>query len=259
VIALISSADNEVVYRSIWNSLSFSIPLTVLSGVLLLHWREDSGEASALFREPFMLLVCLTALWSLVQFPFSAPIYFCFVAPVLALTVLAFFSATPGAPRFVLGALLGFYLLFAGLRMVPGFIYSLGYVYNPDAQTTRLALPRAAGLRINWYDALLYDRLIPLIQEHSIGEYAYAAPDCPEVYFLSGLRNPTRTLFDFFDDPENHTERILSAIERNGVNVVAILKEPKFSLPLAPDLHAALTERFPNSRMVGRFEVRWRQ
>jgi hypothetical protein len=259
VAALIVSAHDESVYQFIWNSLSFSIPLTVLLGVLLLHWGKNAGEPSALFREPFMLLVCLTAVWSLVQIPFSAPIYFCFVAPVLAVTVLAFLSSIPRAPKFLLSTLLSFYLLFAVLRMVPGFIYRLGNSSYPDVQTTPLALPRAGGLRINVDDALLYERLIPLIQKHAIGEYAYAAPDCPEVYFLSGLRNPTRTLFDFFDDPENHTERILSAMERNRVNVVAILKNPAFSVPLAPGLRAALAGRFPNSSTVGRFEVRWRQ
>jgi len=105
----------------------------------------------------------------------------------------------------------------------------------------------------------LYERLIPLIQEHANGEYTYAAPDCPEVYFLSGLRNPTRTLFDYFDDPVNHSQRVLSTMEQNRVNVVAILEKPPFSPPLAPDLKAALVERFPNSSTVGRFEVRWRQ
>ena len=257
--ALIASGRHESVYRFIWNSLSYSIPLTVLSGALLLLWRKNAGGASERLQQPFMLLLCLTATWTLVQIPFAASIYFCFVAPILALTVLAFFSMIPGIPKFVLGALLCFYLLFAVLRTVPGFIYRLGFNYYPDIQTTPFDLPRAGRLRINADDAQLYERLIPLIQEHANGEYTYAAPDCPEVYFLSGLRNPTRTLFDYFDDPVNHSQRVLSTMEQNRVNVVAILEKPPFSPPLAPDLKAALVERFPNSSTVGRFEVRWRQ
>jgi hypothetical protein len=259
VVLLVESAREEIIYRFVWNSLSFSIPLTVLAGVALLRRKGDIDERSALFRQQLMLLLCITALWTLVQIPFTAPIYFCFVAPMLALAMLALFSARGRAPRFILGTLLCFYLLFAVLRTAPGFIYKLGYNYSPDMQTTPFTLPRTGALRIEADDALLYGRLIPLMQEHAAGKYAYAAPDCPEVYFLSGLRNPTRTLFDYFDDPDRRTTRILSAIEQNRVNVVAILNKPPFSLPLAPDLRAALAERFPNSSIVGRFEVRWRQ
>jgi hypothetical protein len=256
---LVASADNQVIYRLIWTSLSFSIPATVLAGIAFLLWKWNPGGPPTLRGERFFLLVCLTAVWSLVQIPFSAPIYFCFVAPVLILTLLALFSSISTAPRFLLGTLLCLYLLFAVLRMTPGFIYHLGYAYYPDAQTKPFAVARGEGLRIQMDEALMYERLIPLIQEHAKGGYAYAAPDCPEVYFLSGLQNPTRTLFDFFDHPEDHTRRTLSAIEQNRVNVVAILTRPPFSGPLAPDLRAALTQRFPNSSTVGRFEVRWRQ
>jgi hypothetical protein len=256
--ALIASGHDQAVYRFVWSSLSFSIPVVVLSGVALLRSKGNDGESSGLFGEQFFLLLALTAVWSMIEIPFSAPIYFCFVAPVLMVTVLALFSSIGKPPRFIFGVLLCFYLLFAVLRTTPGFIHQLGYTYHGDEQTTALTLPRAGGLRIEADDAQLYERLIPLIQEHASGRYAYAAPDCPEVYFLSGLRNPTRTIFDFSDNPVGRTASILSAIERNQVNVVAILTKPPFSQPLAPDLHAELRKRFPNSETVERFEVRWR-
>ncbi len=107
-----------------------------------------------------------------------------------------------------------------------------------------------------------YERLIPLVQQHAAGGYIYAAPDCPKVYFLSGLRNPTRTLFDFFDNAMGRTERILNAIEAHQVKVVVIRNDRRilrqFSPSLPPDLAGALQQRFPNSATVAWFEVRWR-
>src|SRR4051794_41762965 len=35
----------------------------------------------------------------------------------------------------------------------------------------------------------------------------YAAPDCPEVYFLARLRNPTKTLFEFWIPACQPTEK----------------------------------------------------
>jgi hypothetical protein len=259
VAALIASAQHAVVYRLVWNSLSFSIPVTVMCGIVSSARANISDERSALLREQLVLLLCVTAVWSVVQFPFSAPIYFCFVAPVLVLTLLAFFSSLGRAPRFELGVLLCFYLLFAVLRVTPSFIYHIGFDYQADTQNMPLTLPRAGGLRVEVDDALMYESVIPLMQEHAAGQYTYAAPDCPEIYFLSGLKNPTRTLFDFFDDANGRTQRILSAIERNQVHVIAISKKPSFSPPLAMDLRVALNQRFPQSTTIGRFEVRWRE
>ncbi|MGH7751588.1 MAG: hypothetical protein ACREN5_02130, partial [Gemmatimonadales bacterium] len=89
------------------------------------------------------------------------------------------------------------------------------------------------------------------------GGYTYAAPDCPEVYFLTGLRNPTRTIFEFLEDTVD-VERTLSAIEAAGVTAIAINRDPNFSGPLPAALEAALLERYPRQDSTGRFVVRWK-
>jgi hypothetical protein len=73
------------------------------------------------------------------------------------------------------------------------------------------------------------------------------------------LRNPTRSFFDYYGDLTDHTERVLKTIETQPGQVVAIFSTPGFSGPMAPDLQAALRQRFPTSKQVGRFEVWWRQ
>ena len=108
-------------------------------------------------------------------------------------------------------------------------------------------------------DSEMYESLIPLVQRHASGNFIYAAPDCPEVYFLSGLGDPSGILFDFFDDPSHHTERVLKTLEAHAVNVVVLNNSSNFSGQIAADLRTALTTRFPYSAKVGHFDVLWNQ
>jgi hypothetical protein len=86
----------------------------------------------------------------------------------------------------------------------------------------------------------------------------YATPDCPEVYFLLGVRNPTRDLYEFLQSPRLGVEDTLALIEHRKINLVVINREPFFSGPIDVALEAALESRFPQSEVVGRFVVRWR-
>jgi len=94
---------------------------------------------------------------------------------------------------------------------------------------------------------------------HAQGDYIWAGPDCPEVYFLAAKRNPTRTLFDFFDEPAGRTVRVLDAIERHDVRVVVFNRRPPFSGAPPSDLVEALVERFPRTLDARWLHVRWRE
>ena len=256
--ALVYSARSVGVYRYAWHSFATLIPAATLLGAGFLLWSTRSGRPTELRQQQLLLLLAVTAVCSIIQYPFAAPVYFCYVAPLLILALTGFFCTLEGTPRFLLGTLFCFYLLFAAFRVEPGFVYIMGVEYRPDIQTQSLVLPRAGKLRVSPDQQETYDELIPLVQAHARNDYIYAAPDCPEIYFLSGLRNPTRTLFDFFDEPQGRTQRILNVIEGHSVNVVVLASEPPFSQPIAGELKDALIARFPNSETVGRFEVRWR-
>jgi hypothetical protein len=108
-------------------------------------------------------------------------------------------------------------------------------------------------------DARLYNDLIPLLQQHAVGKFMYAAPDCPEVYFLSGLESPTRHYFDYAEDPRDYAKRTLSTLDNLNVSVVAINGNPQFSGPMSTAVYGALEERFPHSAEIGKFQVRWKQ
>jgi hypothetical protein len=252
------SKESPLAYILGWHSIATAIPVIVLAGGVILGISRYAQRLTLLGRQHLMLLICITALTNLVQFPFSAPIYFCYVAPLVVLAGVAVLSAVEGPPRIALGVLTIFFLLFAVLRVTPAFIYQIGRSYAPDRETERLTLTRAGGLRVYPGDAMLYEQLIPLIQAHSAGEYVYAAPDCPEVYFLSGRRNPTRSLFDFLDYATDPAEHILTELESHKVDVVVINHRPGFSEVMAPDLRDALQKRFPHVDRVGHFEARWK-
>ena len=134
---------------------------------------------------------------------------------------------------------------------------------GPPGERATLALDRG-GLEVRASDQELYTRLVKEIQIHSApGAFIYAAPDAPHVYFLSARQNPTRTLYDFFDqdlgtDLAPRTLRILSALEEKQAKVVVINWNPDFTTWIARDLLDALLTRFPNETALPRYSVRWR-
>lgn len=248
----VSSGTSRTAYGFAWHALDLVVPALVVAGAALVASEAGCDRR----RQQAMLLLCVLAPANLVRFPFSAPIYFCYVAPLVVLSAAAVIALLDAPPRGLVAALGGFYLAFAVLRVTPGFIYAMGIHAQPDPETVRLTLPRAGGLRVAPDEATEYERLIPLVQAHGAGEFIYAGPDCPEVYFLAERRNPGRELFDFFDDTDRRT-RVLRAIETHDVRVVVLSSRPQFS-PRDRELERALAARFPETERVGRFEVRWR-
>jgi hypothetical protein len=98
---------------------------------------------------------------------------------------------------------------------------------------------------------------VATVQAVTRSSFIYVTPDAPEVYFLSGLRNPTPVFYDFFDEEAGRTDRMLRTLEREGVNVVVLNTGLRFSPPPPPRLVEALEARFSSARMVGPFIVRW--
>ena len=259
VLCLIAAPRSPQFYQLVWGPLRMMIPLCVFGGVLLLSSKRASLEISPLRQQQVVLLLALAAFCSLVQMPYAVAIYFCYVAPLLVLALAALLSAGKQRPGFLTGSVAAFYTAFAVLWFTPSYFIYMGRYYVPDQQIYPLTLARAGGLRVLPQQGKNYERLIRIVQEHANGStYVYCAPDCPEVPFLSGLHNPTGTLFDFFENPAGHNRRTLEAIDSHEMKVVVIALDPIFSKPMSKDLQAALRQRFPEALRVGDFEVRWR-
>lgn len=258
-VVLALSANHSWAYRAGWFSISTSIPLVTVIAAIVLGVPRISRNLDGDQQQKLMLLFSVLAMTSLVQFPFSAPIYFCYAAPVLILAAAALFGLLPKPPRFALGALITFYLLFVIWRVTPAFVFNMGYTPSPVLFGAELNLPRGGHIRMDPTDAQMYEDLIQLIRQHAAGDYIYAGPDCAEIYFLTGLKNPTRTLFDSFDEPAGRTRRILDSINARHITVLAFNEKPGFAGKINHDLEDRVQADFPYSRQIGHFQVRWRE
>jgi hypothetical protein len=201
-------------------------------------------------------MLSVTAVCSLVQFPFAAPIYFYYVAPLVILCLFALSQVASRPPKFVLAVILAIYLAFP---MLPNTAFQMGLSHDPHGKHEQLNVGRASGLRVDSKDASTYNRLIPTVQLYAKGKFIYAAPDCPEVYFLSGLQSPSRHYFDYIEESADRLDHISRRLEDFHVNLVVIGKEARFTGPLWPDVRDALDRRYIHLIDLGAFEVRWKE
>ncbi len=259
----------EHVYRAVWYSARPAVVIAVLAGTAAL---VSGSELSVERRLRLFLLLAMAALMNLVQFPYAFGIYFCYTAPLIVLAILYVVASEAWAPRRLHLCLLGFYLAFALVWLNRGFIRDIGGRFTYLEQRTPLDAERG-GLLVSAPEADLYQRLVATIQAHSSdGDFIYATPDCPQVYFLANRRNPTRTFYDFFDsdygaDTGPRRQRILALLESRRVPVIVIHWQPEFSRTYDPELMAVLVQRFPNRASVdldaypgpAKFSVRWRE
>jgi hypothetical protein len=243
--------------RSVWSVIWNSMPAAIIAGLVVLLWQARGLTASD-SRQKLFLVLSVTAGCSLIQFPFAAPIYFCYVAGLVALSCAAVLSHVEFPWPWFFGFIYGSVLCYALFEVTPGFLYAMGNHYERDTQTEVLTLPRAGGLRVSRESATTYGILGKVIKDHARGEYLYATPDCPEINFLYDFHNPTRTLFEFVDDPIGRTNRILNALHNRDVNIIVINQQPEFSDAVPPDLLAALEKEYPEQQEVGQFVVRWK-
>jgi hypothetical protein len=242
-----------------WLSISQAIPLTVAAGVAGALGGLSGPEPRTLESRSLLLLSAALAFCNLVQYPWTNPTYFSFVAPLELLAATAIVRWHRGRLQPVAAVLLAFYLLYAVIWLTPLVYrnYNNSADLLTDAPLTRV-LPGRADLMVYDSSAVEYDSLVSLVRAEGRGRFIFATPDAPEVYFLTGFRNPTGTIFDFLDQPEGRTARMLELLERRDVNLVVLNSRPGISAPVASDLSAALRDHYPNEAAVGRFTVRWR-
>ena len=243
-------------YVAIWSAAYWLPPILVIFGGAFLC--KARGDASTADQKLFLLL-SVTALCTLVEFPFSAPVYFCYVAPLVILVIAALVSRVPRVSRRMLAILYIGFFAFAVFAVTPGFIYVMGFRYHSDIQTARMNLPRAGSLRVDPDSSAAYEELIPLIRAHAGSGEIYAAPDCPEVYFLSGYGNLTPDIYDFLDPRADQPQNVLHLISDPRIRVVVLNDKPWLSPPFSDALHRSIARLFPASEIVGNFEVRWRE
>jgi hypothetical protein len=252
---LLVLADHPPVYRVIWAG-ALAMPMAVVvAGLFVIADGRQPIPRSAQAR--VFLIVTKAAMVGLVQFPYATPIYFCYAASLTVLAIAAVVFAQPTAPRRAHLAVAAFFFVFAIVFMNRSYGWNMGVKFLPYNPGSVLDLPRG-GLRVPDQDKQVYEEVVRVLQQHAGGGTIYAGPDCPEIYFLSGFPNPTRAFFDFLT-PDPMDERSMATLLSDGsIRAAVVNLAPLFSPRLEPGVLRLLEERFPSSRQIGRFVVRFK-
>ncbi len=249
-VMLVKAATSDEIVLGVWYSAATLTPLVVLLGAAVVMAAGKRSAATKLQAQRIMVLISLAALCTLVQYPWAASIYLSYSLPLTLLAAAAIVATARTQPgTFVLAAVMGFYLAFGVVMLVPDYVYEfthkVGRMDDPH-------LERAGGLRINY--AADFAGLIHFLQQHSPNGLMYAGNDCPELYFLSGLKNVTR------DDGGAPVDEVLKALQSNDLKEVVINEAPLFPFArMSPEVRAEVVRRFPHSGQFGRFQVFWRE
>lgn len=249
VVVAKASQSFDWVY-AIWCSVVVLTPVVVLLGVAMVWFRRQSDTRTKLQREQVVLLVSLAGTCSLVQFPFAAAIYLSYTIPLTLLALVAIVStAKTQRGTFALAPVLGLYLAFGVICLVPRYIYEITWIVG---RMQTMQSPRAGGLKIE--EAAFFDQLAGFLQQHSPNGKMFAGNDCPELYFLAGLQNVAH------DDGGETPEAILKAIRSEDLNLVVVNDAPFFpGAAMRPDVKAEVARRYPHTTRFGIFQVFWKQ
>ena len=249
VVVVVRATRSEAVYSGVWSSVAMLTPVVVAAGVASILALRSRDGVSKIQRERLVLLVALAATCTLVQYPFPVPIYLCYALPLTLLALVAVVTTVrKERGTYVLASLVGLYLAFAVVSMIPNHIAEYSHAV---ARRDALRVPRG-GLQIE--DEPYFEALTIFLQQRAPNGLMYAGNDCPELYFLAGLKNVTR------DDNGAPPEEVLKALQSTDVKVVVIFESPYFpSLQTSPEVRSEVIRRFPQSRMAGIFHVYWRE
>jgi hypothetical protein len=247
VVVIVRATRSEFVYSGVWFSVAMLTPVVVLAGVVSILSPRLRDRVSKLQREQLVLLVALAATCTLVQYPFPVPIYLCYALPLTLLALVAIVTTVRKQQgTYVLAALMGLYLIFALVSMIP---LHLAEYSHPVGRRDTLRVPRG-GLQIE--DEPFFEALTVFVRQRAPNGLLYAGNFCPELYFLTGLKNVTR------DDNGAPPEEVLKALRSTDVKVVVILESPYFpTAQTDPEVRAEVMKRFPHSTRFDIFQVFW--
>lgn len=188
---------------------------------------------------------------SLIQYPYPAPMYFFYSAPLLVVSVLIVVGSQPRILARTLAATVLLLILVAAWRYhgsLPG--DGLERSYRP-VHLARLDSERCP-LRIRANEARVYNRLHELIAQHTEpGETIFATPDSPQICFMTGRRAINGVMYEFFrdglyDDPAT----VLRELTQANVNVVIINECPPFSPTISEELRTEILKDFRELEVI---------
>jgi hypothetical protein len=234
---------------------AWGLPLLAAAGAGWLLITRGHGHARRA-TDAVVVITSIACATLLVEFPFASPSYLFYTIPLSTVALAAVVGAAGRTPASVQLVVVIFLLVFGLVRVNPGTAESFGFRFIETDETVRMKLARSS-LRVRAADAARYEALIAAVEVLAKDRTLWAGPDAPEVYFLSGVPNRTRTLFDFLDVAAG-TVPITERVRAVQASLVVLNLQPDFSKPPDQATVDALRVEFPNARSVPGFLVFWR-
>lgn len=255
LLIVLAMSREAAVYQWVWNTVRWLLPFAAISYFVArsIKATDEDQNKNALTD----LLWMATAFGSLIQFPFSFPLYFAYIAPLFVVTVFLTvirFDQEPGILPWVLAGFMGFFCI----HTVHGSnVSALGRAALPPANAQFLDLPRIR-LPAPEYDQAVYQRIADLAMQHGNEHPILAYPDCPEVPFFSGTRSVLRSPYRFMAPEEVDAVHLQQGFDQKQIYFAVLNKEPEFSPPINDVEYQIIADQLPNVEDVGHFRVMWR-
>jgi hypothetical protein len=257
MILVVVTATTSLSYAILWSTTRALAPFVVVLGAVAILRRcrpEDNVPASIVLP-----IVLVGSFATLVQFPFAAPVYFCYAVPLVLLVAIASLRHLGLDARFLPPLVLVGLAIFGVRQLDNQSMLSLGYEYVADPHTAILDDDRAS-IRVLPEDRRDYARITELVRQNLRGETLFAGPDAAELYFLTEARNPTRSIMDFLDTSDSTKgHRLIRLLQADDVSVVVLNHAPEQSSPLTPQTVERIRSMYRHGEGVGHFEVRWNE
>ena len=255
IVGLVLAGFVREAYLTYWiTGRGMGVVIVLLGTYLLVRDRHATSTGQ---RDVVFLLLALAALTSLVQFPFGIAVYYCYAAPLVALAAVGVLSQRRVRAAWVPAVLIAAFAVYGAIYMDRAMFGDLAGRFVRDAQVETLD-PDRASIRVRPEEAAATRRVVGLLRRHSRGGYVFAGPDSPQLYFLTDLRNPTRSLFDFLDTTDSaRGAELLARLDDKDVTAIAINRRPELSNPLEAQTIDRLSVIYPNVERVGSYDVRW--
>ena len=255
MVTLVATAATGSSYSILWSITRALAPFVVVLGAFAILRRAPRDGAPD--TQVVALIVLVAGLTTLTQFPFMAPVYFCYVVPLVLLAAIAtlrhFGQAGGLLPAVVLAALVVF-----GVRQIATqSLLSLGKTYERDPQGAILDERRASIHLLPEFGAD-YRRVQTLVSRHRTGDSIFAGPDTPEIYFLTESKNLTPSIMDFLDTTgSTRGSRLIELLSSTRPSVIVINHNPDQSPRLESNVVAQIRSMYGHGERVNYFEVRW--
>jgi hypothetical protein len=255
-VLLVAAGSSAPAYRFVWNAARSLMPVLAVAGFIVLVRRRPENEPHPEARERVVALLSVTAVCTLVQFPYASSIYLYYITPLIALSAFACLTYITDRHHSAAGVLAGFLIAFAvAWNNVADTVFT-GVQYKKPAEFRMLDDARG-GVAIPIGHAVIYEPLLARLSVVAKGRPIWAYADMPEVYFLSGLPGIGRSPFEFFDPREMDETRIIRSIDSLNVSAVVISTNPPFSPLFTESLYKQLGHRFPLTQKFGPFLLLW--